>query len=199
VLDPDIPDAMRREDWLRVTEDPRRYGFHATLKPPFRLAEDTTVKDLQAGLHDFAQRHDRFEAPRLDVRTIGRFLALTLSAASEDLQCLAADSVREFERFRAPATERELAQRMHDSLCPRERAHVLQWGYPYVFDAWKFHMTLTSSLTPESLALFEPYLRERFAPVCEAPLLVDSICIFHQPSPGNSFHLLDRASLRSRS
>ena len=196
-LDPNVPDHIRREDWLRVTENPRRYGFHATLKPPFRLAEGVTLEDLKAALRDFAQRHDSFEAPRLGVRAVAQFLALTLSAVSEDLQSLAADSVSEFERFRAPATERDLAQRMSDSLSPRERAHVLQWGYPYVFDTWKFHMTLTSSLSPESLALFEPYLRERFAPACENPLLVDSICIFHQPSPENSFYLLDRVSLRS--
>ena len=196
-LDPDLPDPIRHEDWLRATEVPRRYGFHATLKPPFRLAEDVTLEDLKAALRDFAQRHDSFEAPRLGVRAIAQFLALTLSEASEDLQRLAADSVSEFERLRAPATEMELEQRMHDSLSSHERAHVFQWGYPYVFDTWKFHMTLTSSLSPEALARFEPYLRERFASVCETPLLVDSICIFHQPSPGNTFHLLDRVSLRS--
>src|ERR1700742_5175794 len=87
-LDPYLPDLMRREDWLRVTENPRRYGFHATLKPPFRLAEDVTLEDLQAALREFAQRRDSFEAPRLGVRTIARFLALTLSTASEDLQLL---------------------------------------------------------------------------------------------------------------
>jgi Protein of unknown function (DUF1045) len=128
-LDPDVPDHIRRKNWLRATENPRRYGFHATLKPPFRLAENVTLEDLQAALRDFAQRRDSFEAPRFGVRAIAQFLALTLSAASEDLQSPAADSVSEFERFRAPATEMELAQRMSDSLSPRERAHVLQWGY----------------------------------------------------------------------
>jgi putative phosphonate metabolism protein len=198
-LDPDLSDPIRREDWLRVTDTPRRYGFHATLKPPFRLAEGITVEDLQAALRDVARRHDRFETPRLGVRAIARFLALTLSEANEDLQRLAADSVSEFERFRAPSTELELAQRMTDSLSPRERAHVLLWGYPYVFDTWKFHMTLTSPLSPELIALFEPYLRDRFVSACEGPLLVDSICIVHQPSPEASFYLLDRVSLRSGS
>src|ERR1700679_2733683 len=68
-LDPDLPDLIRPADWLRVTGNPRRYGFHATLKPPFRLAEGVTVDDLQAALRDFAQKHDSFEAPRLGVRT----------------------------------------------------------------------------------------------------------------------------------
>jgi hypothetical protein len=129
-LDPELPDQIRREDWLRITESPRRYGFHATLKPPFRLAEDATLDDLKAALRDFAQRHDSFEAPPLSVRTIAGFLALTLSAACDDLHSLAADCVSEFERFRAPATEMELSKRLRDTLSPQERAHILQWGYP---------------------------------------------------------------------
>ncbi len=182
---------------MRVTDSPRRYGFHATLKPPFRLADDASFEDLQAALREFALRHHSFYAPHLALGALGRFLALTLSAASEDFSNLAADSVSEFDRFRAPATEEETTQRLRGSLTVREREHVLQWGYPYVFDTWKFHMSLTSSMHTESLSLFEPYLRERFTPACEKPLFVDSVCIFHEPYPGALFHLIDRASLRS--
>jgi putative phosphonate metabolism protein len=196
-LDPDLPDHIQRENWLRATESPRRYGFHATLKPPFRLVDGASLQDLQDALRDFCQRHERFEAPRLYIRSIGQFLALTLSAPSEDLQFLAAESVSQFERFRAPLTEAELAQRLHNSLSSREREHVLKWGYPYVFDTWKFHMTLTSALPSQALSFFDPYLRDRFASVCARPFIVDSICIFCEPAPGSRFHLVDRVSLRS--
>jgi len=195
-LNPDLPDHIRHENWMRVTDSPRRYGFHATLKPPFRLAENATFEDLQAALRVFAQRHSSFYAPPVAVGKIGRFLALTLSTPSENFSNLAADSVSEFDRFRAPATEEETAQRLRASLSPLEREHVLRWGYPYVFETWKFHMSLTSSIHTESLSLFEPHLRERFASACEQPLLVDSVCIFHEPYPGGLFHLLDRARLR---
>lgn len=196
LLDPNLPDHIRHEDWLRVTDNPRRYGFHATLKPPFCLAEDATFDDLQTALRDFAQSHDSFYAPPLVIDLLGRFLALTLSAPSEEFSTLAAASVRHFDLLRAPATEQETTQRLRGSLSRREREHVLLWGYPYVFDTWKFHMSLTSSMHAKSLALFEPYLRSRFAPVCEHPLLVDSVCIFHEPYPGGPFRLLDRACMR---
>lgn len=196
-LDPELPDSLTRDEWSRATTSPRRYGFHATLKPPFRLAEGMALEDLQLALRKFAASHQSFEAPSLCVAPLGRFLALILTEPSDTFSELAADSVSEFERFRAPATEEELSQRLRDSLSAREREHVLRWGYPYVFDTWKFHMSLTGSLPPESLPPLALRLRERFAQVSEQPLLVDSVCIFHEPFPGAPFRLVDRADLRS--
>ena len=195
-LDPGLPDAMPRDEWLRATQSPRRYGFHATLKPPFRLAEGAKYEYLQAALRDFAASHEQFDAPPLAVGTLGHFLALTLSKPSERFSHLADDAVRDFERFRAPASGSELAQRLRDSLSAREREHVMQWGYPYVFDTWKFHMSLTGSLPQHTLPPLADYLCGRFAPVCGEPLLVDSVCIFLEPSPGAPFRLLERAQLR---
>lgn len=194
---PELPDSIRHDKWMRATDSPRRYGFHATLKPPFRLASHATYQDLRAALHAFAQSRSSFYAPPLAVNTLGRFLALTLTEACSDFVDLAADCVREFELFRAPTTELETAQRLRSSLSLREREHVLQWGYPYVLDTWKFHMSLTSSMHTESILVFEPYLRDQFASACKQPLLVDSVCIFHEPYPGANFRILDRASLRS--
>lgn len=196
-LDPDLPGDIARDEWQRVTESPRRYGFHATLKPPFRLAENTTFAGLKAAVRDFAGRHKGFAAPALGVAKLGNFLALTLSEPSAEFASFAADSVEEFDRFRAPASEEELAQRLGSSLSSRLREHVLRWGYPYVFDTWKFHMSLTCALPEPSLRPLESYLRHRFAPVCERPLLVDSVCIFHEPHPGAFFRLVERARLRS--
>jgi len=196
-LNPDLPDHIRHENWARATDSPRRYGFHATLKPPFRLAEDVTLEDLRAALRVFAESQRSFLAPPPVVGTLGRFLALVLSAPSEQFSDLAAACVSEFDRFRAPATEDETATRLRGPLTVREREHVMRWGYPYVFDTWKFHMSLTSSLHNGSLSLFEPYLRRRFASACEQPIPVDSICIFREPSPGALFRLEDSARLRS--
>jgi len=165
--DPGLPGAMPHDEWLRATQSPRRYGFHATLKPPFRLAEGAKYEDLQAALRDFAAGHKEFEAPPLTVGTLGHFLALTLSQPSEGFARLADDAVCGFERFRAPATESELAQRLRDSLSAHD------------------------------LAALAEYLRGRFAPACSEPLLVDSVCIFLEPSPGAPFRVVDRARLRS--
>lgn len=196
-LEPGLTGGLSHDEWMLATQSPRRYGFHATLKPPFRLAEGVTFVELQSELHDFASRHNSFESPQLTVGNLGRFLALVLVEASEPFSALAADCVSHFDRFRAAATKEEREQRMRDSLSAREREHVLRWGYPYVFDTWKFHMSLTGSLPPQVLPSLEQLLHHRFAPACEQPLLVDSICIFHEPAPGEAFRLVDRAALRA--
>lgn len=197
-LDPALSNGLRSEEWRRATESPRRYGFHATLKPPFRLAEGTAYLDLLAAAYAFAERHPSFETPGLKVGRLGRFLALTLTEPSADLCMLADECVTEFDRFRALPTEQEMAVRLHDSLTEREREHVHRWGYPYVFDTWKFHMSLTGPLSPDILPTIESALTKRFAPVCGRSILVDSICIFHQPSPGNAFQLVEQIDLRAR-
>ena len=134
-------------------------------------------------------------APHLVLGPLGHFLALVLSESSEVLSNFAADCVREFDSFRAPAGEAEIKKRMRDSLSPREQEHLFRWGYPYVLDTWKFHMTLTCSLPGDALELFRTHLSERFADVCVAPLQVDAISLFEQPAAGAPFRLLDRYRL----
>ncbi len=197
-LDPGLPPHLSREHWLEVTESPRRYGFHATLKPPFRLAEGARLEDLQAALRDFATAHNGFEAPALAIGILGNFLALTLVEPSGQFARLAAECVAQFDRFRASSTAEELDRRLSNGLSAREREHVLRWGYPYVFDTWKFHMSLTASLPAQALQPLEQHLRERFASINPQPLAVDSVCIFHESQPGAPFREIDRVSLRSR-
>jgi hypothetical protein len=196
-LDPALSNGLSSDLWREATESPRRYGFHATLKPPFRLAEGFRLEDLQAALHTFAAMRTRFDAPPLEVGTLGHFLALTLAEPSNQFVRLAGDCVSEFDRFRAQPTEEELERRLHDRLSSREREHVLRWGYPYVFDTWKFHMSLTGSLSADRLSPLEEHLRARFCAVSRRALPVDSICIFHEPFPGAPFSVVDRANLRS--
>jgi len=197
-LDPGLCEDMSREFWCTATESPRRYGFHATLKPPFRLAEGFCFADLQAALREFAAAHDRFEAPPLMVNRLGHFLALTLVEPSDTFRAVADDCVREFDKFRATVTDEELQQRLHNGLSQREREHILRWGYPYVFDTWKFHMSLTGSLAARDLSVFEEHLRERFSAVTSQRVPVGSICIFHEPEPGAPFRVVDCVPLRSR-
>lgn len=197
-LDPALSNGLSAEDWSSATDSPRRYGFHATLKPPFRLAEGMVYKDLLAAVCAFAKQHEPFETGALHVSTLGRFLAITLSHPSAELSDLAAACVREFDRFRALQTQQELSRRLKGSLSDREREHVQRWGYPYVFDTWKFHMSLTGSLPAAELPRFQKILTERFASVCDSPMLVDSICIFHEASPGSPFQLIDRCDLRAQ-
>jgi hypothetical protein len=189
---PNLPHNISPSEWSSATEVAAGYGFHATLKPPFRLAAGATLPELRQAVRSFATGRTRFMAPHLVLGTLGHFLALVLSQDSEVFSNYAADCVREFDHFRAPAAEAEIKMRMRDSLTPREREHLIRWGYPYVFDRWKFHMTLTCALAETALQVFRSHLSQRFAEVCVSPLEIDSICLFEQPAPGAPFHLLER-------
>jgi hypothetical protein len=130
----------------------------------------------------------------LKVGPVGKFLALTLSEESSAFSDLAADCVREFDRFRMPATESETLQRMHGSgsLTPRERENLLRWGYPYALDTWKFHMTLTCSLSSDRMEIFQKHLGLRFSESTNDPLTIDSISLFEELGPDRPFRLLER-------
>src|SRR5690606_31420255 len=94
-----------------ITAEPRRYGFHATLKPPFRLPQGRTATELLTAVESFAAARPRIILPGLRVARLGRFLALVPERASPELEALAADCVATFDRFRAPPGEAELARR----------------------------------------------------------------------------------------
>ena len=121
---------------------PRRYGFHATLKPPFRLAEGADA----AGLDAAAARGGGGFAPfalRLRLGWLGGFLALVPEAAPPELAALAAACVTRARRLPGAAGAAELARRRAAGLDAVEAENLRRWGYPYVLDRFRFHMTLT--------------------------------------------------------
>jgi putative phosphonate metabolism protein len=183
------------ETWLSATSSPRLYGFHATLKPPFRLAPGSTEVDLLEKVRAFAQRRKRFTAPALVVSSLSSFLALTLSEPSLAFEALAAECVQEFDQFRAQPPEEELAQRRRRLVKTRHLDYLEKWGYPYVMDEWRFHMTLTSSLAPPLFESIGTHLRHLFAPHSGTAFVVDSICVFVQPDVGQPFHAAERFHL----
>jgi Protein of unknown function (DUF1045) len=194
-MTPELPASISLEAWQAATESPRRYGFHATLKPPFKMAKGTRAEDLKEALTKFAESQQAFSLPHLSVGTLGRFLALVLSAPSPALHDLAANCVRELDAFREPPDAVEIAKRMHPSLKMDEQQNLIAWGYPYVLDTWKFHMSLTSSLKPDNLEIFREHLAQRFSEICEQPLLCDSICLFEEPAPNDPLLLIERYPL----
>ena len=179
-----------------LTAEPRRYGLHATLKPPFALANGTDVASLRQALNEFAARQASVTLAGLRITLLDRFIALTPSAASPALDALAAGCVTHFDRFRAPAAPAELARRRATGLSPVEDAHLLRWGYPYVLDRFRFHVTLTGPLDPAETQRLMPPLIRLFAPVTRAPVTLADIALFHEPVPGDPFRLVERFPLR---
>ncbi|MCC7274052.1 MAG: DUF1045 domain-containing protein [Alphaproteobacteria bacterium] len=179
-----------------MVAEPARYGFHGTLKPPFHLAAGTDRARLDAAFDAFAAARPPFTAPKLALRAIGGFLALVPDAPAPALDALAADCVAFFDRFRAPSEPGELERRRRADLSPRQQELLARWGYPYVMDEFRFHLTLTGRLAPEVRPRLLAALAPLAAPFCTQPLAVDQIALFVQPGPDAPFTIVRRAALR---
>lgn len=187
---PDVPGLPRPVAELTAT--PRAYGLHGTLKPPFRLVGEEGA--LMRAVEDLAADAAAFEAPPLALRRLGSFLALTPSADSPALAALGAACVRELDGFRAPPTDAELAKRRANRLSARQEEMLARWGYPYVLDEFRFHLTLTGPLPPrqaeETRAALAPFL----APLVAAPTPVREVCVFAEAEDGR-FRIVRRFPL----
>ncbi len=184
--------GLPAETLARVTSSPRRYGFHGTLKPPFRLAQGADPDGLRGELSTFAADRTAFDLPPLRVSALDGFLALTPTHVSKDLDDLAADCVRAFDAFRAPPDEDELARRRAHGLNDRQATHLARWGYPYVLDQFRFHMTLSERLDEGLRETVQRILEREAAPALAAPVRIDSFALFHEPAQGAQFRLIAR-------
>lgn len=186
------PELAADADHAARVSEPRLYGLHATLKPPFRLAADCWRADLLDAMRQFCQIHPPVEAPPLALGEIGGFIALRPSAPSQALNSLATDCVREFERFRAPLTAEDIAKRAARGLTPRQRELLDRYGYPYVMDEFRFHVTLTGRLEDAERWRVLSLLRPRVRAVEVEPLQIHSLSLFEQPELGARFVLAAR-------
>lgn len=179
--------ALSAEDLDALTADPRRYGFHATLKAPFHLAEGKSEADLLKGMEVFVANTSAFDIPSVIVGQLGHFFALVPDSLHAPLQQFAADVVETFEPFRAALSEADIARRKPDSLPPRQRENLVRWGYPYVFDDFRFHMTLTGPVPEAQAPVMASILKQRFADFIARPLRIDALALFVEPERGAPF------------
>jgi putative phosphonate metabolism protein len=190
----DLPD-----DWAELTQEPRRYGFHATLKAPFRLSPEHDEATLVAAVAAFGEQYRDIAVIAPVVRPIGHFIAVVSRTPSVPLDSLAADCVLGFDRFRAPMSAAERARRVASRLDEQERDNLERWGYPYVFEAFRFHMTLTGPLGDDRRNLVGNMLaalmvRDRVT----APVTIDRIALVRQDDEASPFRVLQATALRHR-
>jgi putative phosphonate metabolism protein len=186
-----VPHPEALGDLAAVTAGARVYGFHATLKAPMRLVPGAGEADLVAATRDLAAAHPPVAAGRLVVAALGPFLALVPEAPPPALGLLAAECVAALDRFRAPPTEAERAKRRPERLDPRGRALLDRWGYPYVFEAFRFHMTLTDALPDADRDAWHRRLSDAYTASGPEPLLIESVCLLTQDG-SEPFRLLAR-------
>jgi putative phosphonate metabolism protein len=193
---PGVPAGWTREAVDAMTVSARRYGFHGTLKAPFQLAPGRTPEELDDALARFAASRERVLVPRLRVARLGRFFALIPGAEAAELYALADEVVTAFDGFRAPPTEAELARRDPASLTPRQRELLKAWGYPYVLDEFRFHLTVTDRIPAEQQPAVERTLNGWFAASLGATVPVDALALFTESEPGAPFTLQAVHALR---
>ncbi len=181
------------QDFAAITADPRHYGFHATLKAPFMLADGCGEGDVITALETFAATRAAFETP-LAPQALGRFLALRPIAPCPHIQSLHEDVLRAFEPFRAALGEDDIARRRRSGLTGEQDALMLQWGYPYVFDHFRFHMTLTNGLADEALRLRLLEAAQRYFEADTGPHRFASLSLFRQADRDSSFTLIAQAA-----
>jgi putative phosphonate metabolism protein len=184
------------ERLAEITADPRMYGFHGTLKAPIALAEEATERDFVDAVGRFASSLQPVTVPSMVLAEIGSFLALVPGERCTALQDLADRCVVEFDEFRRPADEAELARRRASGLSPRQDALLLRWGYPYVLEEWRFHLTLSGRIEDAAeRAAVLAILRKRFGGFVDRPLQVRDLCVFRQGASGRPFTVLARFRL----
>lgn len=181
-------------DLPALTKGPRRYGFHATIKPPFALARGTCEQGLRLRLKDICAAQGQVEIPGLHVAVLGRFLALIPLAETPALGHLAAAVVVALDPFRAPMTEVEFERRAHSHLGPAQMQNLRNWGYPHVMEQFQFHMTLTGPLGKADRAPAKQAAARFFKSEMDAPLRVDRLALVGQDADG-FFHEIEHYRL----
>ena len=194
---PPQPQGLTRP-LMELTEAPRRYGWHGTLVAPFRLADGVTQDDVLAATRAWALTQQAFSLP-VQAALLGDFVALRPADPHGEagMRALAASALQTLDALRARPSAADLARRLAAPLSEPQRALLVKWGYPYVFDEFRFHMTLSGSLADagERAALLA-WWRQRMLTL--GPLAVDHVALFVEPSPGEPFRLWQRVPFGTR-
>jgi hypothetical protein len=178
-------DMARR---LALSASARRYGFHATIKAPMALAAGSERSDLEKALAHFARNARPAAIGRMRVALLDGFVAIVPERQGEALTAAAAAVVAAFDRYRAPLAVTERERRIRENRLSNRQIELLdRFGYPYVMDEFRFHMTLTDRLVEPDRDQILGTARHWFAPDLERCYTFDRIALFEEPAPGAPF------------
>ena len=108
---------------------------------------------------------------------------------------LAGDAVRIVNQLSAPLNPSEHARLRARILSTQEKQNIENWGYPYVFNQFRFRICLTSHITHrfEKEVIYSA-LNRYFSAACADPLMIDAICLFVENGPGAPLRFFRRFS-----
>lgn len=187
------PAGFDAATWFHSTREPRRYGFHATLKAPFELASSATEEDLRQSMRALARRLDPVRLGGLRVSTIGRFVALVPVGPTDHLGETAFRIVQDLEPVRGPLSPFDRERRLAGAgLTPRQIELLDRYGYPYVAEEFRFHMTLSGPLDAPVRETARASIADRFeADIPDGPHTIDRIALFAQPAREEPFRIVE--------
>jgi putative phosphonate metabolism protein len=184
--------GVSEAEWETLTREPRTYGFHATLKAPFRLRPEADQADLIAEVRGLAAAQRPIPTIEPMVELIAGFVAIVPRTASPALTQLAADCVTALDRFRLPMTPQERSRRLAGGLSVPQIAYLDRYGYPYVLDEFRFHMTLTGRIAPERRGAIRALLEHTYArAVGPGAIPIDRLVVFRQDDPADRFRVIE--------
>jgi len=199
-----VPHPLMPEiDVAGLTKTPRKYGLHGTLKAPFHLAQSSSLSDVQITAKTFAARHAPVNIGALSLRYGNGFVGLRPEGAHSEqrpegaqdaLRAFAADIVRSFDPHRAPLSDDYITRRRKSRLSAQQDAQMLDWGYPYIFDDFHFHLTLTGRVQPDIAQAVITALTPLITPALPDPFIIDAITIVGEDANG-MFHQIHRYTL----
>ncbi|MDZ4789832.1 MAG: DUF1045 domain-containing protein [Hyphomicrobiales bacterium] len=178
----------------RAVASPRRYCLHATMKAPFRLAPHASEAELRAAMAAFCARRRRLTAGPLDLLEYDSYLTFLPREPLAELDWLAAQCVTHFDRFRAPFTDADRARRPQN-LPPEQATLMEQFGYPYIFSEFRFHVTVAGRLPQSELEIVVDALAHTCAAFTASPLKIEELCLFSDPGGEGPFRLIERFPL----
>jgi putative phosphonate metabolism protein len=181
-------------NWRERVRSATHYGFHATLKAPFRLVAGVDDQRLREDVASLAQSLPAVPVGHLCVAAMGSFIALVPVVRSDWLQDMAAKVVQFLDHLRVPLTAEDRVRRKPETLSKRQQQLLDQWGYPFVMDAFRFHMTLTGPLLPADQAAAVAILSRVYKPF-DLPIVIADLCIFSQADATQPFKLEARIPL----
>ena len=129
----------------------KKYGFHGTLIPPFKLNKNYSTNTLFKKTEDIAKKFKKFKFYKFKLKIINNFYAFIQNKKNSDINKLSNRLVKELFKFRSPLTKKEIDKRNPSKLSKLQLNILYKWGYPYLMTEFNFHMTLASEVTGNKL------------------------------------------------
>ena len=172
----------------KITETPRKYGLHATIKAPFGLADGVSTSELERQLRTLCLSLKPIEFS-LEVSELNGFFALTPTVKNTEIRELHTKVVCELDEFRAPPTKDELIKRRRNQLTSEQDQNLIKWGYPYIFRDFYFHITLTGKIPKNLKNTVTDEIKKFFEPVLQRIFLMSELALVGEGHDGN-FHVI---------